>query len=379
MDNSRKLIRSSIVSLIVVSFGLFMLCMGRAPRIDTNNSMLQGDGGMNSDSDLLSLLNEGGDEIDLGETNDLFSETDNTEPNNTTELVTGDNGFASNDNELDALLNEAGDDWTSEQPNATTEEESMDELLGLLAIGEEAKYTEDQPLDQPKEIAVPEYNESEMQQTEALASDNSQADNGLKDQIFSLEQKLTERTNVQESLQSELQRYDLQIAEMESQFSPAKELNRSITRTSFSDGQPSYASMDVESSMNPFIDDAIGNFEIAYRKAQRFFHDHRYRQAVNRFRQLLQINQRHSLADNCQYWIGECYFAQGDYYQAIAEFTKVGAYDAADKKDDAQIMLGLAFMKLGEVQHAQSELDWLVSAFASSEYVSRAYRYLRQL
>jgi hypothetical protein len=57
----------------------------------------------------------------------------------------------------------------------------------------------------------------------------------------------------------------------------------------------------------------------------------------------------------------------------------VAAFDAADKKDDAQIMLGLAFMRLGESQHAQTELNWLVNAFASSEYVSRAYRFLRQL
>jgi len=137
--------------------------------------------------------------------------------------------------------------------------------------------------------------------------------------------------------------------------------------------------MDVESALNPFVNNAGDNYETVYKEARRFFLEHRYRQAANHFRQLLQVNQRHSLADNCQYWIGECYFAQGNYYQAIAEFTKVGAYDAADKKDDAQIMLGLAFMKLGDVQHAQSELDWLVSAFASSEYVSRAYRYLRQL
>jgi len=166
---------------------------------------------------------------------------------------------------------------------------------------------------------------------------------------------------------------------LESRPSSSGKLNHSITQTAYSDAQPTSVSMAEKGSMNSFFNDAAVNFKIAYREAQQLFHQHRYSQAANRFYQLLQLNQRHPLADNCQYWIGECYFAQGKYYQAIAEFTKVAAYDAADKKDDAQIMIGLAFMKLGQVQHAQSELDWLVSAFASSEYVSTAYRYLRQL
>jgi len=381
MDNSRNLIRSSIVSLIVVSFGLFMLCMSSAPRVATNDSILQGGGGLDSDSDLLSLLNEAGGEMDLGDENELFSDEDNATSESTNELDLFDDEFAVSDDDLTALMSEAGDDWTSEQPDAKTENESMDELYQLLGSGEDAKYTENQPFDQPKELAVTEFGESEsnMQQTDVFMSDNNQAVNSLKDQINSLEQVLAERIYEKESLQSKLNRFDLQLAEMESQFSSSKELNRPITQTSYSNAQPSRTSLDVENEMGSFTNNAVHDYEIVYKEARRFFQDHRYRQAAHRFRQLLQVSQGHSLSDNCQYWIGECYFAQGKYYQAIAEFTKVGAYDAADKKDDAQIMLGLAFIKLGEVQHAQSELDWLVSAFASSEYVSRAYRYLRQL
>jgi len=162
MDNSRKLIRSSIVSLIVVSFGLFMLCMSSAPRVDTNDSILQGGGGLNSDSDLLGLLNEAGNEMDLGDESDLFSDEDNATSQPTNEFaIIDDDDFVSSDDDLTALLNEANDDWTSGQPEAKTEDESMDELLQLLGSGEDAKYTESQPLDQPMELTVPEYGESE--------------------------------------------------------------------------------------------------------------------------------------------------------------------------------------------------------------------------
>jgi len=108
------------------------------------------------------------------------------------------------------------------------------------------------------------------------------------------------------------------------------------------------------------------------------FQNHQYDQAIDAFFQLLQQDPRHSLADNCQYWLGECRFAQGKYYHAVAEFNKVFAYDVPDKQDDAQLMLGLAYLKLGEMSSARTEFDWLVSCYASSEYVNTAHRYLGQ-
>jgi TolA-binding protein len=90
-------------------------------------------------------------------------------------------------------------------------------------------------------------------------------------------------------------------------------------------------------------------------------------------------NSKNALADNCQYWIGESRFAQGKFYQAIAEFTKVFAFEDGDKQDDAQLMLGMAFMKLGDINSARVEFDWLVSCYSSSEYGKQAGAYLGQL
>ena len=386
MDNSRTLIRSSIVSLVIVTFGLFLLCMSRAPRINSDNSAFQGSGGVTSatdngeEQDLLNLLNEAGDEMSLGDENNLLATEDNT------------NG---NDDALISLLNEGDDNIVTKQP-AQSDEESMDELVNLLGNDEKTKYSEVQNLEQPKELVVPEQGENDIQGT-GSSIQNATGISEMKDKITKLEQALAERTNEKEkleitnleqilserakekeNLQMELQHYDLQIAELKNQSSSSGSYNHSITPAAYSEPN-NYNAQGDRQAMNSFNADAAGNFEIAYESALQLFQSHHYTRAASRFYELLQLNRKHSLSDNCQYWLGECYFAQGKYYQSIAEFIKVAAYDAGDKKDDAQMMLGMAFMKLGEVKNAQSELDWLVSAFASSEYVPKAYRYLRRL
>jgi len=363
MDNTRKLIRSSIFSLIIVSIGLFMLCVSRAPRVNTDKSTLSGRGEANlADQNLLSLLDEAGSEMNLGNESDLFSEGTKTES-------------TQNDNALSTLLSEADRDLAPSTPEQS-QEESTDELLKLLASDETAKYTEHPPLDQPKELTLKEQAVREKRPTTDLSDDNNQSLAALRDEVSSLEQKLAAKTKEYQKLQSELQSSDLQLAELQAVSSKPSTYNRTIKQTAY---QPANAAYGEEGLMNKTIGEPISNFEIVYEEGQRLFNDHRYKQAASKFYQLLMFDRNHPLADNCQYWIGECYFALGNYYQAIVEFNKVAAFDAADKKDDAQIMLGLAFMRLGDNQHAQTELNWLVDAFASSEYVSRAYRYLRQL
>ena len=376
MDNSRTLIRSSIVSLILVSFGLFLLCMGESPKIDAGNSALQ-DG---EEADLLSLLDEAGDEINLGEGDDLFGAEDNSS--------TG------GDDALAALLDQGDETINTDEPAESTKD-NRDELQNLLKNDNETKYTEDsqdyasgteddmdQLLNMLENDSDTEYaNETELEQgsnqpTELVLSDVSEQGSetssqsatliqNLKDDIGVLEEQLAERTTEKENLETELQNYDLQIAKLENRSSSGG-FDHSIQQTAYSESQPFNSPEIDRQSMNSF---AADNFELVYQDALQSFHEHRYNSAINQFYKLLQTNQRHSLADNCQYWIGECYYAQVRYYQAIAEFTKVAAFDAADKKDDAQMMLGLAFMKLGETQHAQAELDWLLSSYASSEYV----------
>lgn len=61
-----------------------------------------------------------------------------------------------------------------------------------------------------------------------------------------------------------------------------------------------------------------------------------------------------NLADNAQFWIGECYFREGNFKQAILEYEKViSQYPKSAKLPAALFKQGMAFEKLGDLESAR--------------------------
>ncbi len=74
------------------------------------------------------------------------------------------------------------------------------------------------------------------------------------------------------------------------------------------------------------------------------------------------------LADNAQYWIGECYYAQKDYKQSIREFEKVEKnFPKGNKVPAAKLKKGLAYRELGNPEEASRELKEVASKYPESE------------
>ena len=119
------------------------------------------------------------------------------------------------------------------------------------------------------------------------------------------------------------------------------------------------------------------SFKDKYNQALALYNSRRYKEAIRMFDDLLAMNQTNSLVDNCQYWKGECYYAQLDYNQAIIEFEKVFVYSNSNKYDDAQLKLGLCYTKLGNTDRARAEFEKVISNYPDSEYVQRAQYYLQ--
>lgn len=73
----------------------------------------------------------------------------------------------------------------------------------------------------------------------------------------------------------------------------------------------------------------------------------KYDRAILEFREFIKTNRRHSLASNAQYWIGEGYYAKGDFARAIAEYqVVVDKYPRGEKVCDALLKQGFSFGKL---------------------------------
>ncbi len=122
-----------------------------------------------------------------------------------------------------------------------------------------------------------------------------------------------------------------------------------------------------------------GDFTNLYKQALQLFYDKKYDQAINRFQNLMNSNPNHKLASNCQYWIGESYNAQRNYRKALDAFKSVLNYNKSYKFDDALIMNGVIYMKIGEVEMAKRNFQQLVQNYPDSEYAPKAMRYLGRL
>ena len=121
------------------------------------------------------------------------------------------------------------------------------------------------------------------------------------------------------------------------------------------------------------------NFKKSYIDALSSYNDGNYDMAIEGFGRLVTGDPSHKLADNCQYWLGESYYALKNYKRAILEFEKVFQFGVQDKWDDAQLKLGICFQKIGNFDKARAEFQKLVDHYPGSEYYQRAQQYLRQL
>lgn len=122
------------------------------------------------------------------------------------------------------------------------------------------------------------------------------------------------------------------------------------------------------------------DYKRKYVEALGQFQSGEYGKALKGFEELTGLGASgEPLADNSQYWLGECCYSMKNYKRAIAEFQKVFEFADSDKHDDAQLKLGLCFKSAGNAERARQEFEKLLNLFPGSEYYGRAQQYLSQL
>jgi len=119
----------------------------------------------------------------------------------------------------------------------------------------------------------------------------------------------------------------------------------------------------------------LSDFSSSYEQALQHYYSREFDAAIYMFSMLLETSPTHKLISNCQYWIGESYFGQGDFAQAVDAFQRVLAYDESFKRDDALLMMGRSYIKLGDKQTARQMFDQLMTDFPDSEYYQKARQY----
>ncbi|HCW77075.1 MAG TPA: tol-pal system protein YbgF [Candidatus Marinimicrobia bacterium] len=100
-----------------------------------------------------------------------------------------------------------------------------------------------------------------------------------------------------------------------------------------------------------------------------------YQSATGLFAELITAWPDGAYADNCQYWIGECYYSLENYQQAIEEFSKVSAFPENNKADHALFKIGMCYLQIGNRGEAETLFRQVLKQYPESDMVPRVKEY----
>jgi tol-pal system protein YbgF len=110
--------------------------------------------------------------------------------------------------------------------------------------------------------------------------------------------------------------------------------------------------------------------------AQKSGNPQKARELLTKF---VEQNPKHELAANAHYWIGETYYTEKIYDQAILEYEKViKNYPGKEKVPGAMLKQAMAFKGLGDVTSARYVLNKLLESYPHSEEAAMAKAKLKE-
>jgi tol-pal system protein YbgF len=116
-----------------------------------------------------------------------------------------------------------------------------------------------------------------------------------------------------------------------------------------------------------------------YRSALDSFTRENYPAAILEFQEFVANHPDHDLADNAQYWIGECYYAQKNFALAAVEFDKVEKHFGSGNKVAAALLKrGLALRELNRNEEAVAVLETVVIRYPAADEAAIAKKRLTQ-
>lgn len=122
----------------------------------------------------------------------------------------------------------------------------------------------------------------------------------------------------------------------------------------------------VESAAVPVDTVSLGGVDAdrLYNTAYLDFTRGNYRVAIVGFRRFIRLFPSSEMADNAQYWIGECFYSEGVLDSAEVEFQRVVSdYPAGNKVPAAIYKLGLVYQLQGKEVLAQKKFKEVVEKY----------------
>jgi tol-pal system protein YbgF len=117
-----------------------------------------------------------------------------------------------------------------------------------------------------------------------------------------------------------------------------------------------------------------------YNASKDSFDQGRFEEGIEGFNTFLDRYPKSELADNAQYWIGECYMALGRYDLAIPAYEEVKKkYPEGNKVPDAMLKQAMAFLEIDDKTSTRILLKRIISTFPKSDQAKVAEQRLETL
>lgn len=183
-----------------------------------------------------------------------------------------------------------------------------------------------------------------------------------------------------QSLNESLEEVKSRLGKLQQQLADTQSVVQSLdSKLSGGAPPPTGAAAGTPSAGTP-VPSNIPSAEVLYSTALRDFTSGKYELARQEFTDYLRYYSSTDLAANAQFYIGETFYAQKDYDQAIVEYDKVlERYPKGYKLAAAQLKKGYALLELDRTDAGVRELRAVVNRFPNSDEARLARERLRRL
>ena len=112
---------------------------------------------------------------------------------------------------------------------------------------------------------------------------------------------------------------------------------------------------------------------LLYSKAYGHYINSDYKTALDIFLAIADARMDNSLTDNAQYWVGECLLALDMPEQAIVALVNLFEFfPTSNKIEPAQLLLGKAYLGIGERIKAEKVINLLLESNPDGEFSAKA-------
>lgn len=161
-----------------------------------------------------------------------------------------------------------------------------------------------------------------------------------------------------------------------------KEINAYLDLSRSAGQKPAGSATGKETAQTPqpVKEKQVSPEQAAYEKALGLYKDGKLEDAIADFRNFVKTYPQSDLADNAQFWIGECYMGLKQYEQAILSYQQViKRYPKGNKVPNAMLRQALAFHAIKDNTSARLLLEKIIRTYPKSNEANIAKSKLKEL